>query len=128
VVDFWAEWCGPCRVIAPIFEKFAVQFDGPNIAFYKVDVDEASDIAQEVQVTAVSTTKIWYSFSNQFLNLGCGQMPTFMAFKGGEMIGKSLGADPRKLEVRTYIVLDDKWLINTLQALIQDVNKLNAEN
>jgi len=66
--------------------------------------------------------------SNRFLNLGCGQMPTFMAFKGGNMIGKSLGADPRKLEVRTYTVLDDKWLINTLQALIQDVNKLNAEN
>ena len=50
--DFWAQWCGPCKVISPIFEKLSEQFTG--VEFYKVDVDEESHIAQEVGVRAVS--------------------------------------------------------------------------
>ena len=52
--DFWATWCGPCRQISPIFEKLSEQTEG--VDFYKVDVDEASDIAQEVGVRAVSSS------------------------------------------------------------------------
>ncbi|OCH89728.1 thioredoxin [Obba rivulosa] len=75
VFDFWATWCGPCRVISPIFEKLASQTDG--VDFYKVDVDEQPEISQEVGVRA---------------------MPTFIAFKNGAKIGEVVGANPAKLQ------------------------------
>ncbi|CAL1712896.1 unnamed protein product [Somion occarium] len=75
IIDFWAEWCGPCKQISPIFEKLSADF--PNLAFYKVNVDEASDISEEVGIRA---------------------MPTFMAFKNGAKIGESVGAIPTRLQ------------------------------
>ena len=54
--DFWASWCGPCKVISPIFEKLAAQF--PNVEFYKVNVDEAEAISQEVGVRAVRVSPL----------------------------------------------------------------------
>ncbi|OCB89011.1 thioredoxin [Sanghuangporus baumii] len=76
VFDFWAVWCGPCRMISPIFEKLA-ETSGDEVEFYKVDVDTASDIAQEVGIKA---------------------MPTFMLFKNGEKVDDLLGAHPQKLQ------------------------------
>ncbi|KAI0652652.1 thioredoxin [Trametes meyenii] len=76
VFDFWATWCGPCRIISPVFEQLSEKF-GEKVTFYKVDVDEAQDIAQEVGVRA---------------------MPTFMAFKSGQKIGETVGAAPPALQ------------------------------
>ncbi|KAH9958976.1 thioredoxin [Russula dissimulans] len=75
VVDFWATWCGPCRVISPVLEQHAEKT--PSIEFYKVDVDEQPDIAQEVGVRA---------------------MPTFAVFYNGQKVDDLVGANPGGLQ------------------------------
>lgn len=75
IIDFWATWCGPCKVIGPVFEKLEAQY--PNIGFFKCDVDDQEQVAAEVGVKA---------------------MPTFMLFKQGEKVGSVVGADPNKLK------------------------------
>ncbi|TFK56893.1 thioredoxin [Heliocybe sulcata] len=77
VFDFWATWCGPCKVISPIFEKLSDEHT--DVEFYKVDVDDQPDIAQEVGVRA---------------------MPTFIAFKSGNKLKDFVGANPSGLTVR----------------------------
>ncbi|EPS99336.1 hypothetical protein FOMPIDRAFT_1024202 [Fomitopsis schrenkii] len=75
VFDFWATWCGPCKQISPIFEKLAEQF--PGAEYYKVDVDEQTDVAQEVGIRA---------------------MPTFLVFKSGNKVKELVGANPGALQ------------------------------
>lgn len=70
VVDFWATWCGPCRMIAPIVEELAKEYDG-KIAVGKCDVEENDDIASE---------------------FGIRNIPTILFFKNGEVVDKLVGA------------------------------------
>ena len=53
-VDFWAEWCGPCRMVGPVVEELAVDFDG-KVKFVKVNVDEASALASKYNVFSIPT-------------------------------------------------------------------------
>ncbi|KAF8481626.1 thioredoxin-like protein [Russula ochroleuca] len=84
VIDFWAAWCGPCRVISPIFEKLAEREEFSALKFYKVDVDAQEAISQQVDIRA---------------------MPTFIMFKGGQKVEEVVGANPAGLEnlLRTAI-------------------------
>lgn len=70
VVDTYATWCGPCKMIAPFFVELSIQH--PEILFLKVDVDECEDIASALGVSA---------------------MPTFYFFKDGNMVKEITGAD-----------------------------------
>jgi len=70
VVDYFATWCPPCKMIAPQFEEMAKKFS--DVAFRKVDVDQVGDLSQREGVTA---------------------MPTFMFYKNGKKVGEIQGAD-----------------------------------
>ena len=70
VIDFWAEWCGPCRMIAPIVAQLAEEYDG-KVVIGKCDVEECEDIA---------------------VDLGIRNVPTLLFFKGGEIVDKMVGA------------------------------------
>jgi thioredoxin 1 len=77
VVDFWAEWCGPCRQIAPALEEIAGTL-GEKVKIVKLNVDENQSTAIKYNVTSI---------------------PTLMVFKNGEMAARQIGAAPRaKLE------------------------------
>ncbi|KAI3657527.1 hypothetical protein MP638_003722 [Amoeboaphelidium occidentale] len=75
VVDFYAEWCGPCKFIAPKIEAFSQTYT--SAVFLKVDVDVLADLAGEYGIQA---------------------MPTFQIFKNGQKISEVVGADANKLE------------------------------
>lgn len=75
VIDFFATWCGPCKKIAPVFEKLAEVY--PSIAFLKVDVDESGELAEMYGVQA---------------------MPTFLFVKDNVIVKRIEGADLRAME------------------------------
>ena len=74
LVDFWAEWCGPCRMIAPILEEVADSMDG-KVQIAKLNVDENQEVAFRYQVSSI---------------------PTLILFKDGEIADRVMGALPKK--------------------------------
>jgi thioredoxin 1 len=70
LVDFWAEWCGPCRIMHPVFEKLASEY-GEKMVFARLNVDENGELAAKYRVMSI---------------------PTFMVFKAGRPIDMVVGA------------------------------------
>ena len=77
MIDFWAVWCGPCRMIAPIVEEMAAEYDGKAI-IGKVDVDSNPNIA---------------------MKYGIRNIPTVLFVKGGQVVDKQVGAVPKQVIV-----------------------------
>jgi len=75
VVDFWAPWCGPCRMVGPIIDKLSEEYKG-RLKFCKLNVDENHDMAAKYQVMSI---------------------PMVLFFKGGQLVGQSLGAVPERV-------------------------------
>ena len=75
LVDFWAEWCGPCKMVAPVVEELAGEYDG-RVKFTKVNVD------LNPQTSAM---------------YGVRSIPTMLIFKGGSPVGQVVGAVPKKV-------------------------------
>ena len=73
LVDFFATWCGPCKMLSPTIEEIGAECDG-SFSVYKVDIDECEDIA---------------------MDLGIMSVPTLVVFKNGEEIERMIGVQPK---------------------------------
>ena len=73
LVDFWAEWCGPCKMIAPLLDELADEYDG-KVKIGKVNIDEQQSLAAEYGIRAI---------------------PTMLLFKGGKVVEKIVGMLPK---------------------------------
>src|SRR5882672_10576610 len=75
LVDFWAEWCGPCRMVGPIVEELSKEYDG-RVIIGKVDVDSNPNIS---------------------MNFGVRNIPTLLFFENGQVVDKQVGAVPKSI-------------------------------
>lgn len=73
LVDFWATWCGPCRMVAPVIGKIAEKYEG-KVAVVKIDIDEATELAAQYEIQSI---------------------PTVILFKDGNPVKKEVGVKPQ---------------------------------
>ena len=78
IVDFWATWCGPCRMLSPILDEVEEEM-ADKVAVVKVNVDDADEIAMRYRIMSI---------------------PTLLFFKGGQLVDKTVGAMPKNLLVQ----------------------------
>jgi len=78
LVDFWAEWCGPCKMVAPVLEEIASEH-GEKLTIAKVNIDENPEIARRYQIMSI---------------------PTMSVFSGGEVVKSIVGAKPKAALLR----------------------------
>jgi thioredoxin 1 len=79
IVDFWAEWCGPCRAVAPVLAEIALERAG-EVRVVKVNIDEEPEIAQRYGIMSI---------------------PTIVLFKAGEPAAAAIGAQPKRMLERS---------------------------
>jgi thioredoxin 1 len=85
LVDFWADWCGPCKAIAPVIEALAAQYEG-KLKVGKLDIEEGQAIAKRYEIRSI---------------------PTLLLFKKGKVVGQVVGAVPKaKIENAIKRVLE----------------------
>ena len=75
IVDFWANWCGPCKMMAPIFEELSAEFEG-KLKFTKLSTENSPEIAQKYNIRGI---------------------PCLIIFKNGEEAGRIIGLNPKPL-------------------------------
>jgi thioredoxin 1 len=78
IVDFWAEWCGPCKMVAPVLEEIAAEHEG-KVVVVKLNTDENPEITRRYQVMSI---------------------PTMSVFSGGEVVTSIVGAKPKAALLR----------------------------
>ena len=87
LVDFWAEWCGPCKTLLPVLSEVASEL-GENAKIYKVNVDENGELAQKYGIRGI---------------------PTMIFFKGGEAAKTLVGVQPKE-EIKLTVIRDNENL------------------
>ncbi len=84
-VDFWAEWCGPCRMVSPVVEELSNDYDG-KVKFVKVNVDEANELASKYNVFSIPTLAIFNKGQLVTQQVGAASKESYK-----NMIEKALG-------------------------------------